>query len=265
MGFLGFGNYSKPGKGVNKDEPQKKRFFYFFELYFRKFWGLIKLNLLFVLTSLPIVTIGASLSAMSYILRNYNDEKPIFLWADYMKSFKQNFKVSTIVWLIDVVLIFLLVQSYFFYSAAVETSWFYYIPLAFIMFFGIVVIFSNFYIYLLIASVNLKLKGLIKNAVYLSFLGVKTNVITLIIFSAFAIAIFYFGVLFLPFLPFALVLLPVFSTIGFIIVYNSFQYIYKFIAKPYYEETGEKDPYIKEENTQDLIFDDDVKSHNMDE
>lgn len=46
-GFLGFGNYDKPGKGVGKDEPQKHAFFYFFELYFRKFWKIIEANLLF--------------------------------------------------------------------------------------------------------------------------------------------------------------------------------------------------------------------------
>lgn len=42
-----FGNYAKEGPGVKKNEPQKKRFFYFFELYFRKFGKLMTLSLLY--------------------------------------------------------------------------------------------------------------------------------------------------------------------------------------------------------------------------
>ena len=34
----------KEGPGVSKDAPEKKRFFLFFELYFRKFWKMIELN-----------------------------------------------------------------------------------------------------------------------------------------------------------------------------------------------------------------------------
>ena len=31
-------NYSKPGPGIEKEEQQKRRFFLFFELFFRKFF-----------------------------------------------------------------------------------------------------------------------------------------------------------------------------------------------------------------------------------
>ena len=33
-GFLGFGNFQKPGKGVKKNEPEKKRFFNFLSFFF---------------------------------------------------------------------------------------------------------------------------------------------------------------------------------------------------------------------------------------
>ena len=69
-GFFGLFDYSKPGKGVDKNGPQKKRFFHFFELYFRKFWKLITLNMLYVLFCIPIVTIGPATAAMTYILKN---------------------------------------------------------------------------------------------------------------------------------------------------------------------------------------------------
>ena len=52
-GFFGFGNYAKEGKGVSKNEPKKRSLFAFFELFFRKFWRLIKLNLLYLLACIP--------------------------------------------------------------------------------------------------------------------------------------------------------------------------------------------------------------------
>jgi len=42
-----FFNYNKPGPGVPKDEPPKPRIVVFFQIYFDKFWDLMKLNLMF--------------------------------------------------------------------------------------------------------------------------------------------------------------------------------------------------------------------------
>ena len=53
MGFLGlFGNYDKPGPGVNKDEPPKAAPVRFFEILFRKFTKLVQLNLIFIIPTL---------------------------------------------------------------------------------------------------------------------------------------------------------------------------------------------------------------------
>ena len=79
MAFFGLFNYNKPGPGVDKGETNKNRFFHFFELYFRKFWKLLELNLLFLLCCVPIVTIGPAIAGFTYILRNYADERPTFM------------------------------------------------------------------------------------------------------------------------------------------------------------------------------------------
>ena len=46
-------NYMKPGPGVEKRDPNQSRFSIFFEIFGEKFWDLIKLNLLYVLFSIP--------------------------------------------------------------------------------------------------------------------------------------------------------------------------------------------------------------------
>lgn len=57
-------NYSKPGPGVYKDTPKKKGLSLFYELFFRKFWKLIQLNLLYILTLIPTFAIIFILSGM---------------------------------------------------------------------------------------------------------------------------------------------------------------------------------------------------------
>jgi len=56
-GFFGFFDYNKPGKGVDKDAPEKRPFFLFFELAGRKFGRLILFNLIYFIILLPILTV----------------------------------------------------------------------------------------------------------------------------------------------------------------------------------------------------------------
>jgi len=53
MGLFG-NNWSTPGPGVSKNEPEKKRFFLFLDLLGRKFSKLIFLNLIYFITILPL-------------------------------------------------------------------------------------------------------------------------------------------------------------------------------------------------------------------
>lgn len=56
-GFFGLGGYGRPGKGVSKDEPEKRGFFMFFELLARKFWKYVTLNLTYILACIPTILI----------------------------------------------------------------------------------------------------------------------------------------------------------------------------------------------------------------
>ncbi len=48
-----FPNYSKPGKGVNKRDPNQSIIVTFFEILPRKLWNLCKLNWLYLITAIP--------------------------------------------------------------------------------------------------------------------------------------------------------------------------------------------------------------------
>lgn len=58
---------------------------------------LIVLNLLFILLSLPVVTVGASATAMHYALRRWREGEGKLV-RDFMKSFRLNLRQATILW-----------------------------------------------------------------------------------------------------------------------------------------------------------------------
>lgn len=65
---------------------------------------LMILNVLFIVTSLPVVTIGASLTALNFVALRFPREGSESVAADYLRSFRQNFRQATIVWGVLVVL-----------------------------------------------------------------------------------------------------------------------------------------------------------------
>ena len=67
-------------------------------LFFDRLGNIIILNLLFLLTCLPIITIGAATVALySNLLKMVRNEEG-YLLPEYFRSFKNNFRQSTIVW-----------------------------------------------------------------------------------------------------------------------------------------------------------------------
>lgn len=68
----------------------------FFTQALNKIGDLFIINILFVITSLPIITIGASFSAMSYCNLSDIRQPSGYLIKKYFKAFKDNFKQATI-------------------------------------------------------------------------------------------------------------------------------------------------------------------------
>lgn len=63
------------------------------------------LNLLFIVTSIPIVTIGASVTALYSVLFKRKEKRTDDVRREYIHDFKVNFKNSTIIWLIFLVFV----------------------------------------------------------------------------------------------------------------------------------------------------------------
>lgn len=63
-----------------------------------KIADLFMINLLFILCSLPVITIGASATAMHHTLRRWREEKGS-ISADFFRAFRMNCRQATVLWL----------------------------------------------------------------------------------------------------------------------------------------------------------------------
>lgn len=60
---------------------------------------LIALNLLWMVCSIPVITVGTSTTALYYCVLKLKKDGDCSIWKQYWKSFRQNFIQSTIIWI----------------------------------------------------------------------------------------------------------------------------------------------------------------------
>ena len=265
MAIFGFFDYNKAGKGVAKNEPQKRAFFKFGELFARKFWKFFSINFIYVIFCLPIITFGPATVAMTQVMRKFTLEQPIFVFEEFWKAFKKNFKQGVIIGIFD--LFFVLSFAYacmsfflpeiemYFFEAATQPTVFNMIMMSLSFAAGLFIWMMHFYIYPQICSLTLSLNQIIKNSLLLTILGIKSNIFTLL----FSLAVIVPMVLFFPYTLFLMPVVP-FAWLNFLMVFNSYPVITKFIINPFYESRGEKNPeipdYLQEDDAEETLFED---------
>lgn len=216
-------NYSKPGKGVDKDvaEPLWK---IYFDVLYRKFWDLIKLNILYVAFSLPllflffvfmpldggeinnatnymycigcllyasVVGLGFIMPGFTYVLRNYANETHAFILSDFWEYIKKHFKKGFLLFVIDTAVCAILYICLTFYNVN-STVRFFVFAKYFLTVLGIVYFMMHFYIYQIMITFDTGLLETLKNAFILTFGHLLRNVLLLIGITA--IAAFTFAV-----------------------------------------------------------------------
>lgn len=79
----------------------------------QKMAALMYLNFLTVIFCLPIITAGASLTAMHNVLLKIVRNEEEFIRKSFVKSFKVNFKQATIIWLVMLIIVAVFVSDIF--------------------------------------------------------------------------------------------------------------------------------------------------------
>ncbi len=242
-----FSGYNNAGPGVSKDEPQKKEFFHFFELYGRNFWKLMLANLLYVLVSLPVVTRGLAEAGMAYVTRSYARRKPVFFPSDFFDTIKKNWKQSLAFGLFELIVGALIGFSmyYYFMSAALKVNFGTVIALAIALYVTLTFVFMRYYAYLQIITFKFKFKQILKNSLLFAAGGIKRNLVItgalLVPYTLLALLIWFvdlrlgLGVFFVVYL----LMFPAFRS--FLIQFTVFPVVKKAIIDPYYAEHPNED------------------------
>lgn len=115
-------NFTRPGPGVDRDAPEKRGLARVIELLARHFWDMVKLNVIFLLCCLPVVTIGAAVQAMHTVLREMVQDEAGNWWATYRRTFRQAWRRGSALTLVTVFgLVISAVGSRFYYYLAADT------------------------------------------------------------------------------------------------------------------------------------------------
>ena len=83
---------------------------------FNKVTDLVTLNLLWLLCCIPIVTIGASTSALYQVSIQIVEDRDSYIARSFFQAFRENFKQATIVWLCTLIVGAVLISDMFIVS-----------------------------------------------------------------------------------------------------------------------------------------------------
>lgn len=93
------------GKLFNLDSPVFS--------FLNKAADLIWLNILTFICCIPVFTVGASMTALNYVVLKMVRNEEGYITRSFFRSFKQNFKQATIIWLILLVVIMILAGDFY--------------------------------------------------------------------------------------------------------------------------------------------------------
>lgn len=259
-------DYEKAGKGVPEDGSREGGFLRFFKIIQRKFWAMIRVNLLQVLFSLPafgfsvlllsymyvpvtpdnldfdfslrifigfmlvslqVVTTGPLHAGFIYILRNYSREENAFVWSDFIKGIRDNWKRSLAVMIIDLLVAFIVSFTYMFYSThAGEAGAMSEVSRVILIIIALLYAMMHMYIYPMMVTLDLTVKQLYGNALRFAVAKFLPNLGILAIIVLFGLLLFVNTLAGL----FAL-LLAGYSLTGFLSTFYAYGAIDKYIVQ----------------------------------
>lgn len=100
-------SYLKEGPGIAKDAPEKTGAAWVGETFVREFWQLVKLNVLFLLCCLPVVTFGTARAAMARCTVNMARDVPNDVWTDFLAALRQDTVRNLLCGLVELALLWM--------------------------------------------------------------------------------------------------------------------------------------------------------------
>ncbi len=192
-------------------------------------WLLLRLNVMFLVFCIPVLTAPAALSAMTKVLMNIVRNKDSSLLSDFLRAFKESFLKSLAAGLI----MGAFMAAVFFAGYSVYTSFggfIGYLGIALIIVLGAFVYFALCYLFPLIVTVDISLKQCVWNSFALALTELRRNLLLLMPLALVAACALLYPVS-LPLLIFIM-----FALCEYIVCLTVAGVIHKRIIDPYYSQ-----------------------------
>ncbi len=85
--------------------------------FLRKISDIIILNVVFIISCIPVITIGAAITSLYTVTLQIAKLEDPHIWQTFWSAFRQNFRQSTLIWVICLVVIALLCLDFLFLQA----------------------------------------------------------------------------------------------------------------------------------------------------
>lgn len=191
----------------------------------------------YAVAALVIFTWGYANTGMFYVIRNMQKGEPVFMFADFKQTIKQNKFQALILGIIDLVIIAVTIYDLHFFMINASLSSMYSVMFWICVFVALAYLIMRVYIYLMLATFDLSIFKMFKNGLIFSFIGLKRNIPAIIGMIA---VIFINLILLIAFMPVGIVLpfILTFAICAYIGVYAAYPKIKEIMIDPYYDENG---------------------------
>lgn len=155
-----------------------------------KMADLIILNFVTIIFCLPVITLGASVTAMHYVALKIVRNEECYILKAFFKSFKQNFKQATLMWLIMLAFIIIYVLDFFVlrFSTVVLPDWVRVLLLAV----GVVAVFATKHAFPLLAKFENTIGRTFKNSLLVGVMILPKTILMMVMSVVpLAIAIYF--------------------------------------------------------------------------
>ncbi len=160
-----------------------------------KMADLMWLNVLTLICCLPVVTVGASLTAMNYMALKIARNEECYITRGFFKSFKENFRQATLIWLIILAVIAVLVGDFLIMgSSAAEFGA---LLRGVITAAAVLVVFTCMYVFPVLAKFENSIFRTLKNAFLMSLMQFPKTILMIIMYAV-PLVVFFFVLQLMP-------------------------------------------------------------------
>lgn len=207
-----------------------------FMQFLNRLTDVIILNVLCLVCCLPIITAGASLSALHYITLKMVKNEEGYVFRGFFKAFKDNFKQGTIIWSIFLVISVLFRMDIRILEAAGDSLPSFLQVIIYSLY--MIVCLIAMYVFPLISRFNNTIRNSIKNAFLMCIIHIPKSLIMAVIYILPLIIILLFPVL-----------IPVYLLIGF----SGPAYVNSYFWKGIFKKYEPEEEIVEEERTGEEI------------